>query len=838
MAISTETVARRYIDVAANVDISVDIPAFEAQDVYVYYGNAALVAAQGTDYSLTLAEDFETFTVTPLQPLIDKIDALIAADSEETNYITVRRTLNYETEATPDAVRYTPFTSSELDRNAMRDQQLAELMNRALVLAPNFVGDEPKLELNSVVPGRALVVTEDGTAIEPGPSAEDIQDAQANAEEAAVSASTAASSASAAASSASAAASSAATASSSATDAATSATDAATSATDAADAAADAATDAAEAAVDAVWKEQKHLLSADWQPRPSSFGTGEEARFQAFLDSIAARHPDLSHGHLLGDLIYEGSQNNTGAAPEYGYLEFLADFRQRLPIPEGNMFFIPGNHDRDGTGAGQHEKAWSMQSYRSYIGPEYYYTVQGNLLNIYMGDMGGSTGGAITDAVVEWFEQVLKRNKDKNIFVNIHHPFAGTYNANPDNDIGSQYGSTRFTDILTEVSNDADNVVAVFFGHVGSGDQFSDETAFGTRHIQIGTHIPGNVDNGRNDQYYVMNLTHEQSDFTIEQWDATTDTLLSTKTIDWKYPVELGPRFTFDGRHQEDKIAPKVEAVHVNLPLDEYREYDGSSWVVTNNPIPVAKFGATDRAYDGVPESTFIAIRWDWPGVTGGDDASAIDGYLEGAAWTGIERLGGSQDDPELALKVRLYDGSSMVNSYFATGTGLHVGHDTTTSNNPGNNAHVGATLNSAGYVSTYRSGGIAAYFGRPETGVLVEFNNGSTRAGSIDITGANSVSYLTSSDERLKTDFESFDGLEMVKEINTYRFSWIADGLTGYGVKAQELYETFPTSVTVGDETGEPWQVDYSKLVPVLLDAVKRLEAKVAALEEQLEDI
>lgn len=132
MVVATETVTRRYEDVAVGVEISVDIPAFEASDVYVYYGNSALVAAQGTDYTVALAGDFNTFTVTPTASLIAKIDALISADPGEVNAITVRRVLDYLTDATPAGVRYTPFTSKEFDRNAMRDQQLADSLTRTL----------------------------------------------------------------------------------------------------------------------------------------------------------------------------------------------------------------------------------------------------------------------------------------------------------------------------------------------------------------------------------------------------------------------------------------------------------------------------------------------------------------------------------------------------------------------------------------------------------------------------------------------------------------------------------------------------------------------------------
>lgn len=164
MVVSTSVVARRYEDVSAGTPISVDIPAYEVGDVYVYYGNASLVAVQGTDYTVALAGDFETFTVTPTASLLTKINALITGDPTEENYIAVRRALDYLTDATPDGVRYTPYTSREFDRNAMRDLQLAEQVGRALQLPPSVVPtDGVDTSLLSVKPGQYVKFKDDGT---------------------------------------------------------------------------------------------------------------------------------------------------------------------------------------------------------------------------------------------------------------------------------------------------------------------------------------------------------------------------------------------------------------------------------------------------------------------------------------------------------------------------------------------------------------------------------------------------------------------------------------------------------------------------------------------------
>lgn len=184
MAVSVETTAVRYEDISAGTPISVPFPLYEALDVKVYYGAASLVAVYNTDYTIALGDDFDTFTLVPLASLLTKINALISADPTEENYITVRRELDYKTDTTDAAVRYTPFTSREFERTAMRFQQISERLNRAVTLSPNFVGDAPLVQLGKVAPNAVLLFNADGTAITTGPTVGQIQSAEAGAQRA------------------------------------------------------------------------------------------------------------------------------------------------------------------------------------------------------------------------------------------------------------------------------------------------------------------------------------------------------------------------------------------------------------------------------------------------------------------------------------------------------------------------------------------------------------------------------------------------------------------------------------------------------------------------------
>lgn len=106
--------------------------------------------------------------------------------------------------------------------------------------------------------------------------------------------------------------------------------------------------------------------------------------------------------------------------------------------------------------------------------------------------------------------------------------------------------------------------------------------------------------------------------------------------------------------------------------------------------------------------------------------------------------------------------------------------------------------------------------------------------AGSITTNGSGTATYATTSDARRKDIVGAYAPGDTVDRINVYDFTWKHDGSADVGVIAQELAGVCPNAVVVGgdDVRDEPWSVDYSKLVPLLLAEVKALRARVAALE------
>jgi hypothetical protein len=101
-------------------------------------------------------------------------------------------------------------------------------------------------------------------------------------------------------------------------------------------------------------------------------------------------------------------------------------------------------------------------------------------------------------------------------------------------------------------------------------------------------------------------------------------------------------------------------------------------------------------------------------------------------------------------------------------------------------------------------------------------------------------VTYGSNSDDRLKTNPEPIgDAGSLIDALLPITYNWASapDLPLSYGFSAQATHAVFPSAVTVGtgnpgDEGFIPWGMDLSKLVPLLVAAVKALRARVAALE------
>lgn len=87
-------------------------------------------------------------------------------------------------------------------------------------------------------------------------------------------------------------------------------------------------------------------------------------------------------------------------------------------------------------------------------------------------------------------------------------------------------------------------------------------------------------------------------------------------------------------------------------------------------------------------------------------------------------------------------------------------------------------------------------------------------------------------SDARFKKNIRPLDPA-ILDGLRGVRFEWL-DGATDVGVVAQDVEKMLPEAW----HAGEPATVEYHKIIPVLIEAIKGLKAEVKALTEQVSSI
>jgi hypothetical protein len=135
------------------------------------------------------------------------------------------------------------------------------------------------------------------------------------------------------------------------------------------------------------------------------------------------------------------------------------------------------------------------------------------------------------------------------------------------------------------------------------------------------------------------------------------------------------------------------------------------------------------------------------------------------------------------------------------------------------------------------------AYWGKagtPDGSIYHAFAWNNNIIGSItQAGGGTSIAYNTTSDKRLKKEIvEAPAQGAVIDAIEVKEYEFISTSLAGrkyVGVLAQDLFQIVPNAVTPGNDLTDPpqpWGVDYSKLVPLLIKELQDLRQRVAALE------
>jgi hypothetical protein len=135
-------------------------------------------------------------------------------------------------------------------------------------------------------------------------------------------------------------------------------------------------------------------------------------------------------------------------------------------------------------------------------------------------------------------------------------------------------------------------------------------------------------------------------------------------------------------------------------------------------------------------------------------------------------------------------------------------------------------------------NGGATFYQPSTSSYTSIFFQNPNGDVGSI-VTNGSATAYNTSSDYRLKEDWQPMTGaVDRLQQLNPVNFAWKIDGSRVDGFIAHEAQAVVPECVTGEkdevDADGNPkYQgIDQSKLVPLLTAALQEAIAKIEALE------
>jgi hypothetical protein len=276
-----------------------------------------------------------------------------------------------------------------------------------------------------------------------------------------------------------------------------------------------------------------------------------------------------------------------------------------------------------------------------------------------------------------------------------------------------------------------------------------------------------------------------------------------------------------------------------------YSGYDSgwaTGWSITNV-----------TSFDTVETSRTAAVVWtsNNDGAGSGLDADLLDGYSSATAAT--------------ANTIALRDANGDLTNRYNFATYNNTSDDVSSSTITyimakfGDNYHRSAT---AAKVASFISGqtmnisgtstNITAYTINQNVGTAnnVQFNSlgvntaGSGTAGEIRAT--NEITAYYSSDKRLKENIIPLNNaLNKLLRVNGVEFDWTTDhinsrgGEDGYfvrkhdvGIIAQEIQEVLPE--VVAERTDGYLAVRYEKIVPLLIEAIKELQAEVDALKKQ----
>ncbi|MDG3581768.1 pyocin knob domain-containing S74 family peptidase [Galbibacter pacificus] len=96
---------------------------------------------------------------------------------------------------------------------------------------------------------------------------------------------------------------------------------------------------------------------------------------------------------------------------------------------------------------------------------------------------------------------------------------------------------------------------------------------------------------------------------------------------------------------------------------------------------------------------------------------------------------------------------------------------------------------------------------------------------------------FFETSDKSLKHKITPLkEGIKTIKKINTYNYKWKSDDTDDIGVIAQEIEKELPQLVNTNEEGIK--SVNYTKLIPILINAIKEQQQQIDGLNNEIKEI
>lgn len=219
---------------------------------------------------------------------------------------------------------------------------------------------------------------------------------------------------------------------------------------------------------------------------------------------------------------------------------------------------------------------------------------------------------------------------------------------------------------------------------------------------------------------------------------------------------------------------------------------DGNNWETTN--LTVARNGSTI-------EGSAADLTLDIAGIT-------VDIIYDGTTWEVFANTGPTELPDQSGQSGKYLTTNGSTTSWATISAGLSVSDDTTT-----NVDYYPAILTATSGTATSTKVSSTKLYFNPSTGQL------------------NATNFNSLSDARYKTNITPITCAgKKIAAINGVSFNWLENNKASLGVIAQEVEQVLPELVATGSDGFK--SVNYSGIIGVLIEAVKELQAEVAALK------